>query len=257
MQRQLTSQRAVKMFENSDTDWETYGAENPYFGVISNEKFLSENLSEESKLDFWQSGQNDIDVVFRNIKEHIDPNFQPVRALDFGCGVGRLLFAISTRCEHATGVDVSPSMLAEAQREATKKAIDNVSFIQTRDCAELQENTFCLVHSYIVFQHIPEDRGYAILDKILASLRSGGVGVLHFTFSNSRFWYWKLIRRIPFNKQLRNLIQGKPLNAPHMQMNEYDLNTIMKRLWSLGVSNCHVVLTDHGVLGAIIYLKKG
>tara|TARA_R110002049_G_scaffold37818_4_gene118350 strand:+ start:3405 stop:4142 length:738 start_codon:yes stop_codon:yes gene_type:complete len=244
------------MFENSDRDWETYGAENPYYGVISNEKFLTENLSDESKAEFWQSGQSDIDVVFQNIKKHIDPDFQPAQALDFGCGVGRLLFAISTRCEHATGVDVSPSMLAEAKREATKKSIDNVSFIETNDCSELGVNTFCLIHSYIVFQHIPEDRGYAILDRLLASLRSGGVGVLHFTFSNSRFWYWKLIRRIPFNKQLRNLIQGKPLNAPHMQMNEYDLGIIMRKLWSLGVKNCHVELTDHGVLGAIIYFRK-
>jgi SAM-dependent methyltransferase len=244
------------MFENSDRDWEAYGAENPYFGVISNEKFLTENLSDESIAEFWQSGQSDIDVVFQNIKQHIDPDFHPAQALDFGCGVGRLLFAISTRCEHATGVDVSPSMLAEAKREAAKKSIDNVSFIETNDCSELGENRFCLIHSYIVFQHIPEDRGYAILDKLLASLRSGGVGVLHFTFSNARFRYWKLIRRIPFNKQLRNLIKGKPPNAPHMQMNEYDLGRIMRKLWSLGISNCHVELTDHGVLGAIIYFKK-
>ncbi len=244
------------MFENSDRDWETYGAENPYFGVISNEKFLSENLNEASRLDFWRSGQDDIEVVFQNIREHIDPDFQPVHALDFGCGVGRLLFALSSRCERVTGVDVSRSMLAEATREAAKKGIDNVTLIESRDCGELGENTFCLVHSYIVFQHIPEDRGYAILDKLLASLRSGGIGVLHFTFSNSRFRYWKLIRRIPFNKQLRNLMQGKPLNAPHMQMNEYELGIIMKKLWTLGVKNCHVVLTDHGVLGAIVYFRK-
>ena len=244
------------MFENSDNDWETYGAEDPYFGVISNDRFLTQNLSEESKLDFWQSGQDDIDLVFQNIKKHIDADFQPAYALDFGCGVGRLLFAISKRCEHATGVDVSPSMLAEAKREAAKKAIDNISFIETSDCSELLANRYCMVHSYIVFQHIPEDRGYLILDKILASLRSGGVGVLHFTFSNSRFWYWRLLRKIPFNKQLRNLLKGRALNAPHMQMNEYDLNIIMKKLWSLGVTNCHVAITDHGVIGAIVYFKK-
>jgi SAM-dependent methyltransferase len=244
------------MFENSDKDWEAYGAENPYYGVISNEKFLAENLSDESRLDFWQTGQNDIDGVFQNIKKHLDPDFQPLHALDFGCGVGRLLFAISSRCDHATGVDVSPSMLAEAKRQATNKAIENVSFIESHDCNELGQNKYCLIHSYIVFQHIPEGRGYAILDKLLASLRNGGVGVLHFTFSNSRFWYWRLARKIPFNKQLRNLIKGRPLNAPHMQMNEYDLNLILKKLWSLGVSNCHLALTDHGVLGAIIYFKK-
>jgi SAM-dependent methyltransferase len=244
------------MFENTDKEWETYGAENPYYGVLSNDRFLTENLTDEARLDFWQSGQNDIEKVFQNILLHIDPEFLPVRALDFGCGVGRLLFAISARCEHATGVDVSPSMLAEAKRQAAIKAIDNLSFIESSDCSELGVSTFCFVHSYIVFQHIPEAKGYAILDRLLASLRSGGIGVLHFTFSNRNFWYWKIIRNIPFNKQLRNLAQGKPLNTPRMQMNEYDLNFLMKKLWAHGVSNCYTEFSDHGVVGVTIYFKK-
>ncbi|MCB1705677.1 MAG: class I SAM-dependent methyltransferase [Halioglobus sp.] len=244
------------MFENSDDDWETYGAENPYWGVMSNEKFLAENLDDQAMADFWASGEHDIDTVFQTIERHVDPGFQPRQVLDFGCGVGRLLFPISRRCEHATGVDVSPSMLAEAKRQAAGKSITNVSFIETNDCRELGEQQYCLVHSYIVFQHIPEDRGYVLLDRLLASLRSGGVGVLHFTFSNRRFWYWRLLRRIPFNKQLRNLLKGRALNAPHMQMNEYDLNIIMKKLWLQGASNIHVTFTDHGVIGAIIYFQK-
>jgi SAM-dependent methyltransferase len=244
------------MFENSDKEWETYGAENPYFGVLTTARFLTENLTEDARLEFWQSGRNDIDAVFENIRRHIDPHFLPVRALDFGCGVGRLLFAISARCEHATGVDVSPSMLAEARRQAAEQAITNVSFTQSNDCSELSEGTYCLVHSYIVFQHIPENRGYAILERLLRCLRSGGVGALHFTFSSNNFWYWKLLRRIPFNKQLRNLLQGKQLNTPRMQMNEYDLNIIMKTLWSHGVENCYITFSDHGVIGAVIYFKK-
>ncbi len=244
------------MFENSDREWEAYGAENPYFGVLSNARFLKENLTEEARLDFWQSGQNDIETVFQNIRQHVDPLFLPVRALDFGCGVGRLLFAIRTHCEHATGVDVSPSMLAEAKRQAAIKAIDNISLIESSDCSELGESAFCFVHSYIVFQHIPEARGYVILDRLLASLRSGGIGVLHFTFSNNNFWLWKIIRNVPFNKQLRNVVQGMPLNTPRMQMNEYDLNLVMKKLWSHGVSKCYMAFSDHGVLGVVIYFKK-
>jgi SAM-dependent methyltransferase len=244
------------MFENSDREWEAYGAENPYFGVLSNARFLKENLTDEARLVFWQSGQNDIETVFKNIRQHIDPEFQPRRALDFGCGVGRLLFPISARCEHATGVDVSPSMLAEAKTQAAIKAIDNLSFIESSDCSELGENTFCFVHSYIVFQHIPEAKGYAILDRLLAGLRSGGIGVLHFTFSSKNFWYWKIVRKVPFNKQLRNVFQGKPLNTPRMQMNEYDLNLIMKKLWSHGVSNCYAAFSDHGVVGVTLYFKK-
>ena len=147
-------------------------------------------------------------------------------------------------------------LLAEAKRQATMKAIENISFIESSDCSELSENTFCFVHSYIVFQHIPETKGYFIVDRLLASLRSGGVGVLHLTFSNKNFWYWKIIRNIPFNKQLRNFFQGLPLSTPRMQMNEYDLNLVMKKLWSHGVSNCYMEFSDHGVVGVTLYFKK-
>ncbi len=244
------------MFENSDKEWEIFGDKNPYYGVISDERYLNEHLTEDAKINFWQSGQDHIDAVFHNIKHHIDPNFQPEHALDFGCGVGRLLFAIRTKCSHATGVDVSPSMLAEARREADKKSIDHLSFIESSNCNELGKNLFCFVHSYIVFQHIPVDRGYTILDRLLCSLRSGGVGVLHFTFSNPNYRLWKVIRKIPFNKPLRNILHGRPSNTPFMQMNEYDLNVILKTIWLQGVKNCHLEFTDQGVSGVVIYFKK-
>lgn len=244
------------MFENSDDEWIAYGNANPYYGVISDTRMQTQNLNEQSMRDFWQSGQAHIDSVFLNIQHHICPGFKPKRALDFGCGVGRLLFALSSRCGHVTGVDVSPPMLAEARRQAQIKSIANVSFIASSNCEELGDSQYDLVHSYIVFQHIPVARGIAILDKLLARLASGGVGVLHFTFSNPKYRAWKIISRIPYNKQLRNLFHGRPLNEPAMQMNEYDLNQIMRKIMLQGVSTCFLEFTDQGVYGATIYFRK-
>ena len=147
-------------------------------------------------------------------------------------------------------------MIAEAKRQAKNKAIDNLSFIESSDCAELKSDQFDFVHSYIVFQHIPVDRGYAILDKLLASLRGGGVGVLHFTFSNRRLRAWEVIKWIPYNKQLRNLFHGRPLNAPFMQMNEYDLDKIMTKIIQSGAKKCFLEFTDHGVNGVTVYFQK-
>jgi SAM-dependent methyltransferase len=244
------------MFENSDKEWEIFGERNPYYGVITQDKFQGRNLGEDVKAEFWQSGQDYVDAVFHRIRNLVDPDFRPENALDFGCGVGRLLFAISARCSHATGIDVSPSMLEEAKREAGKKQIANVAFIESGSCDGLGVGLFDFVHSYIVFQHIPVDRGYVILDKLLASLRSGGVGVLHFTFSNQDYRVWKVISKIPFSKQLRNLVHGRPLNTPFMQMNEYDLNRIMEKIRQQGVNTCHLEFTDHGVGGVVVYFKK-
>ncbi len=244
------------MFENSDHEWQLFGDKNPYYGVISDEKLQQKNLNEETMVEFWNSGLDYIDSVFLNIEHHIDPDFKPERALDFGCGVGRLVFAIRKRCNHVTGIDVSSSMLAEAKRQAAIKAIDNLAFIESSDCHGLGENLFDFLHSYIVFQHIPVARGNAILDKLLASLCSGGVGVLHFTFRNPKYRAWKLISKIPYNKQIRNLIHGRPKDTPFMQMNEYDLNEIMEKIQRQGARTCHLAFTDHGVLGATIYFQK-
>lgn len=244
------------MFENSDHEWKLFGEQDPYYGVISDERLKKKYFNEETMVNFWQSGQDHIDSVFLTIKHHIDPNFKPEQALDFGCGVGRLLFAIRTRCKYVTGVDVSSSMLAEAKRQADIKSIDNLSLIETSDCKELGENFYDFLHSYIVFQHIPVARGNTILDKLLASLRSGGVGVLHFTFSNRKYRAWKIIRMIPYNKKIRNFLHGRPLNAPFMQMNEYDLNIIMKKIKHQGVRSCYLEFTHHGVDGVTIYFKK-
>lgn len=244
------------MFENSDDEWITFGNRDPYFGVISDEKMQKQNLNEQSMQEFWRSGEEYVDAVFLNIKHHICLDFRPEQGLDFGCGVGRLLFAFSAKCAHVTGVDVAPAMLQEAKRQAEKKSIANISFIQSSNCDELGDSQFDFVHSYIVFQHIPVDRGYAILDKLLASLRNGGVGVLHFTFSNPKYRAWTIIRKIPYNKQLRNFFHGRPLNEPFMQMNEYDMNKIMRKIQLQGVTTCYMEFSDHGVSGVTIYFKK-
>lgn len=40
------------------------------------------------------------------------------RVLDFGCGIGRVAEAMAERGAHVTGIDISPAMIAEAERRA-------------------------------------------------------------------------------------------------------------------------------------------
>jgi len=95
------------------------------------------------------------------------------------------------------------------------------------------------------------------MDKLLASLRPGGIGVLHLTFSNPGYKKWKLTRMIPFNKQLRNMRNRKPLNTPVMQMNEYDLNKTMKKIMDIGVKSCFIECTNHdGIQGVKLYFQR-
>jgi tRNA/tmRNA/rRNA uracil-C5-methylase (TrmA/RlmC/RlmD family) len=101
---------------NTDRDWEKWGQIEPYFGVFSAEQYLLKNISDDAKASFFQSGVNHINHVMATCRKHFDPDFSPSRALDFGCGVGRLVVPLSGIVHEVVGVDVSISMLLEARK---------------------------------------------------------------------------------------------------------------------------------------------
>lgn len=47
----------------TDRDWERIGKSNPYYGVVTEEKYRSANLTESLKEDFFRSG-SDISTIF-------------------------------------------------------------------------------------------------------------------------------------------------------------------------------------------------
>ncbi len=49
--------------------------------------------------------------------------------LDVCCGTGRLALEMAGKCRHVTGVDVSPRMLAFAEKQKQKRGIGNLEFV--------------------------------------------------------------------------------------------------------------------------------
>ena len=96
------------MERDTDRDWEQIGRTKPYHGVLANPQFL--NPGPEDLRDFFTSGERDIRRVLASLRKAFGP-FEPKSALDFGCGVGRLLIPLARECGHAFGVDVSEPML--------------------------------------------------------------------------------------------------------------------------------------------------
>ncbi len=51
------------------------------------------------------------------------------RVLDIGCGTGALAFRLAPRAAEVVGVDLSPAMVAYANRRLRERAMENVSFV--------------------------------------------------------------------------------------------------------------------------------
>ena len=52
------------------------------------------------------------------------------RALDVATGTGNTAFAVAEHVQHATGLDVSPAMLAQAQARAEREGVTNLTFLE-------------------------------------------------------------------------------------------------------------------------------
>jgi SAM-dependent methyltransferase len=250
------------MMVNTDSSWEKIGAVDPYFGVVSQERFRKSNLHSDAKMEFFASGSADVAKVFENIEKYVDPRFEAKRVLDFGCGVARLVIPFAQKAEQVVGVDVSPSMLAEARSNCDAAGLKNVVLMKSDDDLRLIQGQFDLIHSYIVFQHIDPRRGERIIKNLLSHLAEGGICVLQLTFMKAgaavRVAQWSK-RWIPFAYGVASTIRKRELSelfAPRMLMNDYDMNRIMALLHPLA-SSLYAEFTNHGgCLGLQIYFQK-
>lgn len=222
----------------TDRDWEAWGQNDPYYGVLSKEDFRIDALSADTRQAFFDSGEQHVDALLHTIRNTFCADFRPQRSLDFGCGVGRLLIPLARRSDHATGVDVSPSMLAEAARNCAAFNITNVELVASDDSLSEARGEYDLIHSHIVFAHIDPRRGTAIIEALAARVRVGGFIAVQVLYScNATPWKRGLVKlryRLPVVNALRNLMRGRPLREPAMQLHVYDLPKLMRMLRQAG-----------------------
>lgn len=140
---------------------------------------------------FGQQGQDDasflasathvVDNLERELRRASPEQRSQWRALEVGCGPGRLMRRLRHHFAEIHGVDVSDEMIAQAR--AKMSGIPNVH-LQVCDGATLQayaDESFDFVYSYAVFQHIPNrEIVYGYLREIWRVLKPGGIARLQF-----------------------------------------------------------------------------
>jgi SAM-dependent methyltransferase len=106
--------------------------------------------------EFMATGRREIDAMLAaaerwNLPERRD------RALDFGCGVGRLTQALARHFVGVTGVDISEVMVSRAR--TIHADVPNCSFEVLRGgLAAVPDRSFDCIYSRIVLQHIADRR---------------------------------------------------------------------------------------------------
>jgi SAM-dependent methyltransferase len=102
------------------------------------------------------------------------------RVLDVGCGVGRWSRLLAARGAQVLGVDLSPTMIAEAQKRAAAAGVADRCRFQVRDLAKLDLGEgFDLVLGVTVLQHIIDPAALrTALEAMTTHLAPGGRMIL-------------------------------------------------------------------------------
>lgn len=237
--------------------WEDIAATEAYFGVSTLDKFLAGGLDDQAKKEFFESGRKHIDLVFAELEAALGVIGRPKKALDYGCGVGRLLIPLAERCDSVVGVDISAGMLKEAKKnldaESVSCDLQNAEQFMADDDA-----IYDLVHSYIVLQHIEPAIGYRIIKKLLRRLRPGGMGMLHITHTDKSALFTRvrtrIYRDVPLIHGFSAKLRGE--TRPFIPMYSYDMGQVAAIMEEHRCRKLRSIETDHGYLGEMIFFVR-
>jgi SAM-dependent methyltransferase len=179
---------AERLLERHRRDWEDLGEVDPLWAILSVPHKQFGGWDIES---FFHEGEKEISGVLATSRELGYPR-QHERALDFGCGIGRLTRFLSTHFVDCYGVDISESMVAKAN-EINKTCV-NCRFLHIveNDLRQFNDRYFDFVISRHVLQHLPGRRVIRrYIGELVRVLKPGGLLV------------FQLPTYIPFRRRLQ------------------------------------------------------
>lgn len=131
-------------------NWDAWGREDPLWAITT----FDDKRGNRWNLDeFMQTGERDVTALMAFI-DTLGLDLERGRALDFGCGVGRLTQPLSRHFERVVGVDVAPSMIETARKNNKRGERCAFHVNDTVDLQQFPDRHFDFVVTKAVLQHI-------------------------------------------------------------------------------------------------------
>jgi 2-polyprenyl-3-methyl-5-hydroxy-6-metoxy-1,4-benzoquinol methylase len=155
--------------------WEELARLDPLWAVASSPQLRHGKWNEE---EFYAGGRRKVRKLMKRLDALGVPS-RMARALDFGCGAGRLTLPLADHFATVVGVDIAPSMLELARTRAAGRPGLAFRLDETGDQSVLAGESFDLVYSGLVLQHLPSIAGaLACLERLCAVVGPGGAMVV-------------------------------------------------------------------------------
>lgn len=152
--------------------WDQAARDDAMFNIVSDSARAGGAWTAEK---FFAYGRQEIDQMIWRLNE-TGRSLRRERALDFGCGMGRLTQALAEYYDHVDGVDVSPEMLKLARKHNRRGK--RVRYrLNGPDLNMFEDGRFDLVYSMIVLQHMPPKMQERYVTEFVRVLSDDGAAV--------------------------------------------------------------------------------
>ncbi len=163
-----------RLFERIKGQWTRLGENDPYWSVITEERFRSSHIK-DSIDEFNESGRGAAMLlkVFAR-RNHVEVSRGA--CLELGCGVGRITRFLAEQFASLTAIDISPGNLRACEAHLAVNSVDNVKTLLLSEPGTIQQiDEIDAFVSFIVLQHNPPPIQRYILQQILSKTRMGGI----------------------------------------------------------------------------------
>jgi SAM-dependent methyltransferase len=229
----------AKRIDYLEKSWNELAIRDPLWAIL----IWPEKYGNKWKVDeFFANG----DIEIREVMRHIQSVHQDVglkKALDFGCGVGRLSQALGHYFQEVTGVDISEQMIELAKKYA-EAGVRRCTYVVNKapDLKIFKDETFDFVYSNITLQHMDKELCRRYIGEFLRVVSRKGIVI--FQLPSHRAWtlQGQILRLLPY-KIYRKL---RYPNFPFVPMNSIGKEEVVHLLTKSGGKVLHVEPDQNG-----------
>lgn len=232
--------------------WRVLGEEDPLWAILSRPDKRGNRWNVD---EFFESGEVEIAAIEQYCASLQRPEHRNV-ALDFGCGVGRLTRALSSRYANVIGVDISPSMIRRAKELHADLA--NVRFIENAkpDLSFVDSASVDFVYSVITLHHIPAMLQRTYIAEFMRILSPRGMAVFQIASGYSSDWTGLAYRTMPnwLLAPLRRRVHAIDAAAEMHTLDEDDVAGIAKSAGRCVLLAVDVESAGRGFRGRLLFV---
>lgn len=151
--------------------WNQFGKQDPLWAIATWDDKKGNKWNPE---EFFELGRQEIAGVMEYVQK-LGLLQQLGRALDFGCGVGRLTQALASYFDEVVGIDIAPSMVKLAKQYNRFGARCTYRVNDQDNLRLFPDQEFHFIYSNIVLQHMKPEYAKSYIKEFLRVLKPEGV----------------------------------------------------------------------------------